>query len=63
MNDSQILQRALVLMTKRNKIIDQALKDERLLSPTTIKALEELDAEVDELRAIQIASREKNEGR
>lgn len=57
MNDSQILGRALVLATKRAKIIDQALSDAGLLSPNVTVALQEIRAELDELRAIQIANR------
>lgn len=62
MDDSQILQRALDLATKRAEIIDQVLSDASLIGPSATVALEEIRVELDELRAIQIANREKLKG-
>jgi hypothetical protein len=57
MNDSQILQRVLILVTKRGRIIDQALGDASLLSAEATVALKEIRSELDELREIQLANR------
>lgn len=57
MNDSQILQRVLVLATKRAEIIDQALNNASLLNAEATVALQDIRAELDELREIQIANR------
>lgn len=57
MNDSQILQRVLILVTKRGQIIDQALSDASLLSAEATVALKEIRSELDELREIQLANR------
>lgn len=57
LTNSQILEKALDLLIKRNKIIDQALSDSMLLSAEATVALKEIRSELDELRAIQIANR------
>jgi CRISPR/Cas system-associated endonuclease Cas1 len=57
LTNNQILERALDLLIKRNKIIDQALSDSMLLSAEATVALKEIRSELDELRAIQIANR------
>lgn len=57
MNDLEILERVLILVTRRGQIIDQALSDASLLSAEATMALKEIRAELDELRAIQIANR------
>ncbi len=57
LTNSQILGKALNLLIKRNKIIDQALSDSSLLSAEATVALKEIRSELDELRAIQIANR------
>ncbi|MGX7195473.1 hypothetical protein [Enterococcus olivae] len=57
MNDHEILERLLVLATKRAEIIDQALSDTSLIGPSATVALQGIRAELDELREIQIANR------
>lgn len=57
MNDLEILERVLILVTRRGQIIDQALSDASLLSAEATMALKEIRAELDELRVIQIANR------
>lgn len=59
MNDHEILKRVSELSDKRSEIIERSLKDAILVSVRDTVALDEIRAELDELRAIQIASREQ----
>jgi len=57
MNDHEILKRVLELSEKRSEIIERSLKDAILVSARDTVVLDEIRAELDELRAIQIANR------
>lgn len=57
MNDHEILERTLALVNKRSEIIEMAMKDASLFKASAVVALQEIRAELDELREIQIANR------
>ena len=57
MNDHEILKRVLELLEKRSEIIERSLKDASSVSARDTVALDEIRAELYELRAIQITNR------
>lgn len=57
MNDYEILKRVSELSDRRSEIIERSMKDASLVSARDTVALNEIRAELDELRVIQIANR------